>query len=180
LSFIFGFIISITTFHFDFDFFFFHDNISFFSHFVFIDIVAPETLMRALELLNYLEALDDEGELTETGSLMAEFPLDPQLSKILIASAKFKCPNEMLSIAAMLSIPNVFLRPNDQRKQADEAKAKFAHPDGDHLTLLNVYHAFKACASQNSLICLHNESCASCHTIPTHIKAECNFGTNLL
>ena len=113
-------------------------------HFDFMDPPAPETLMRALELLNYLEALDDEGELTEIGSLMAEFPLDPQLSRMLIASADFKCPSEMLSIAAMLSIPQVFVRPNDQRKQADEAKAQFAHPDGDHLTLLNVFHAFKA------------------------------------
>jgi pre-mRNA-splicing factor ATP-dependent RNA helicase DHX15/PRP43 len=99
--------------------------------------------MRALELLNYLEALDDEGDLTETGSLMAEFPLDPQLAKMLIVSPRFRCPNEMLSMVAMLGIPNVFLRPNDQRKQADEAKARFAHPDGDHLTLLNVYHAYK-------------------------------------
>lgn len=113
-------------------------------HFDFMDPPAPETLMRALELLNYLEALDDEGELTKTGSLMAEFPLDPQLSRMLIASADFKCSCEMLSIAAMLSIPQVFVRPNDQRKQADEAKAQFSHPDGDHLTLLNVFHAFKA------------------------------------
>jgi HrpA-like RNA helicase len=36
--------------------------------------------MRALELLNYLAALDDEGNLTPLGSIMAEFPLDPQVS----------------------------------------------------------------------------------------------------
>jgi pre-mRNA-splicing factor ATP-dependent RNA helicase DHX15/PRP43 len=82
---------------------------------------------------------------------MAEFPLDPQLAKMLIAAPKFRCPNELLSIVAMLSIPNVFLRPNDQRKQADEAKARFAHPDGDHLTLLNVYHAYKASTSLLSM-----------------------------
>lgn len=35
--------------------------------------------MRALELLNYLAALDDEGNLTPLGSMMAEFPLDPQV-----------------------------------------------------------------------------------------------------
>ena len=45
---------------------------------------APETLMRALELLNYLAAIDDDGELTELGSMMAEFPLDPQLAKMVI------------------------------------------------------------------------------------------------
>ena len=64
---------------------------------------APETLMRALELLNYLGALDDNGDLTELGSMMAEFPLDPQLAKMVIASCEFNCSNEILSITAMLS-----------------------------------------------------------------------------
>lgn len=40
-------------------------------------------------------------------------------------------------------VPNCFLRPRETQKQADEAKARFGHIDGDHLTLLNVYHAFK-------------------------------------
>jgi pre-mRNA-splicing factor ATP-dependent RNA helicase DHX15/PRP43 len=99
--------------------------------------------MRALELLNYLGALDDEGNLTQTGELMSEFPLDPQLSKMLVASPQFNCSNEILSITAMLSVPNCFLRPREAQKAADEAKARFAHIDGDHLTLLNVYHAYK-------------------------------------
>lgn len=59
--------------------------------------------MRALELLNYLAALDDDGELTELGSMMAEFPLDPQLAKMVIASCDHNCSNEILSITAMLS-----------------------------------------------------------------------------
>ena len=59
--------------------------------------------MRALEMLNYLGALDDDGDLTELGSIMAEFPLDPQLSKMVIASADYNCSNEVLSITAMLS-----------------------------------------------------------------------------
>lgn len=59
--------------------------------------------MRALELLNYLAAIDDDGELTELGSMMAEFPLDPQLAKMVIASCDFNCSNEILSITAMLS-----------------------------------------------------------------------------
>lgn len=40
-------------------------------------------------------------------------------------------------------VPQCFVRPNEVKKQADEAKMRFAHIDGDHLTLLNVYHAFK-------------------------------------
>ena len=105
--------------------------------------VAPETLMRALELLNYLGALDDDGNLTPMGSMMSEFPLDPQLAKMVISGSEFNCSNEILSITAMLSVPHVFLRPNEARKAADEAKMRFAHIDGDHITLLNVYHAYK-------------------------------------
>ncbi|KAJ3289164.1 hypothetical protein HK104_007684 [Borealophlyctis nickersoniae] len=112
-------------------------------HFDFMDPPAPETLMRALELLNYLEALDDDGNLTQVGQMMADFPLDPQFCKALLSSPKYRCSNEVLSIIAMLSAPNCFIRPNNERRQADEAKANFTHEDGDHLTLLNVYHAFK-------------------------------------
>ena len=72
-------------------------------HFDFMDPPAPETLMRALEMLNYLAALNDDGDLTELGSMMAEFPLDPQLSKMCIASCEFNCSNEMLSVTAMLT-----------------------------------------------------------------------------
>ncbi|KAI4340255.1 hypothetical protein MLD38_025114 [Melastoma candidum] len=125
-------------------------------HFDFMDPPAPETLMRALEVLNYLGALDDDGNLTKMGEIMSEFPLDPQMSKMLVVSPEFNCSNEILSISAMLSdscsfsvlslranVPNCFIRPREAQKAADEAKSRFGHIDGDHLTLLNVYHAYK-------------------------------------
>ncbi|KIJ37600.1 hypothetical protein M422DRAFT_33691, partial [Sphaerobolus stellatus SS14] len=71
--------------------------------FDYVDAPAPETLMRALELLNFLAALDDDGNLTPLGGIMAEFPLDPQLAKMLIVSPEFKCSNEILTVVAMLS-----------------------------------------------------------------------------
>ncbi|GJV46905.1 probable pre-mRNA-splicing factor ATP-dependent RNA helicase DEAH2 isoform X1 [Tanacetum coccineum] len=112
-------------------------------HFDFMDPPAPETLMRALEVLNYLGALDDEGNLTKLGEIMSEFPLDPQMGKMLVVSPEFNCSNEILSVAAMLSVPNCFVRPREAQKAADEAKGRFEHIKGDHLTLLNVYHAYK-------------------------------------
>ncbi|KAL7736499.1 hypothetical protein ACLKA6_019696 [Drosophila palustris] len=124
-------------------------------HFDFMDPPAPETLMRALELLNYLAALDDDGNLTDLGAVMSEFPLDPQLAKMLIASCQHNCSNEILSITAMLSVPQCFVRPNEAKKIADEAKMRFAHIDGDHLTLLNVYHAFKQ-SSEDPNWCYEN------------------------
>ena len=62
---------------------------------------------------------------------------------MLIASCENNCSNEILSITAMLSVPQCFVRPNEAKKAADDSKLRFAHIDGDHLTLLNVYHAFK-------------------------------------
>jgi pre-mRNA-splicing factor ATP-dependent RNA helicase DHX15/PRP43 len=112
-------------------------------HFDFMDPPAPETMMRALEELNYLACLDDEGELTDLGSRSSEFPLDPSLAVMLITSPEFYCSNEILSIVSLLSVPNVFVRPASNRKRADEMKSHFIHAEGDHLTLLNVYHAFK-------------------------------------
>ena len=49
------------------------------ARFDYVDTPSPETLMRALELLHYLAALDDDGHLTALGSIMADFPLDPQV-----------------------------------------------------------------------------------------------------
>ena len=117
-------------------------------HFDLMDPPAPETMMRALEELNYLACLDDEGELTTLGSLASEFPLDPSLAVMLITSPEFYCSNEILSITSLLSVPQIWIRPNSNRKRADEMKRQFAHPDGDHLTLLNAYHAFKGAENQ--------------------------------
>ncbi|QHS73218.1 DEAH-box ATP-dependent RNA helicase PRP43 [Saccharomyces paradoxus] len=113
-------------------------------HFDFMDPPAPETMMRALEELNYLACLDDEGNLTPLGRLASQFPLDPMLAVMLIGSFEFQCSQEILTIVAMLSVPNVFIRPTKDKKRADDAKNIFAHPDGDHITLLNVYHGFKS------------------------------------
>jgi pre-mRNA-splicing factor ATP-dependent RNA helicase DHX15/PRP43 len=79
-------------------------------HFDYVDAPAPETLMRALELLNYLGALDDAGDLTPLGAIMAEMPLDPQMGKMLVVSPDFRCSNEILTIVAMLSGELSFLR----------------------------------------------------------------------
>ena len=70
-----------------------------------------DTIQQALYQLWVLGALDDAGELTPLGRRMVEFPLDPPLSKMIIMAEKFGCSAEAVTIASMLSIPNVFYRP---------------------------------------------------------------------
>lgn len=109
-----------------------------------LDAPAPETLMRALELLNYLGALDDEGELTDIGYQMSELPLDPQLAKLILVSPEFGCSAEIVSIVACLSVPQIFMRPREAARAADEAKAQFTQADSDHITMLNAYAEYEA------------------------------------
>lgn len=117
--------------------------------FDFMDPPPVQTLIGALESLFYQGALDEEGLLTKLGRKMAEFPLEPSLSKMLIISHELHCSDEILTIVAMLSVENPFYRPKDKAAQADMKKAKFNHPDGDHLTLLTVYEAWKASKFSN-------------------------------
>lgn len=110
-------------------------------NFDFMDKPPAETLMKALEQLYALGALNDRGELTKLGRKMAEFPLDPMMSKAIIASEEYGCTEEILSIVSMLSIGgSVFYRPKDRAVHADNARLNFARGGGgDHLTVLRCY-----------------------------------------
>lgn len=114
-------------------------------NFPFMDAPDSRSIISALSNLYTLGCLDEEGLLTTIGRRMAEFPLDPNLSKILIMSTNKDtlCSEEMLTIVAMLSIETVFYRPKDKQTVADSKRSKFHAPEGDHLTLLNVYDSWK-------------------------------------
>lgn len=124
-------------------------------HFDFMDPPPTNTMLTALEELYALSALDDEGLLTRLGRKMADFPMEPALAKVLIASVEMGCSEEMLSIVAMLSVQSVFYRPKEKQQQADQKKSKFHDPHGDHLTLLNVYNGWKN-SKFNNAWCFEN------------------------
>ncbi|XP_010876271.2 ATP-dependent RNA helicase DQX1 isoform X2 [Esox lucius] len=121
----------------------------------FLDRPAPEALMQALEDLDYLAALDDDGNLSEVGIIMSELPLEPPLAKALIAACEFDCVSELLTIAAMLTAPPCFVAPPPQREEAAAThRLPLLHNEGDHLTLINIYNAYIQ----------HNEDDAWCTT----------------
>ncbi|XP_072485133.1 putative pre-mRNA-splicing factor ATP-dependent RNA helicase DHX32 isoform X1 [Notamacropus eugenii] len=113
------------------------------GHCDFLSRPAPESLMQALEDLDYLAALDNDGNLSEFGIIMSEFPLDPKLSKAILASCEFDCVDEMLTIAAMVTAPNCFLPLPPGAEEAWQWRMDLSHPEGDHLTLLNMYKAYQ-------------------------------------
>ncbi|EPQ32387.1 uncharacterized protein PFL1_00583 [Pseudozyma flocculosa PF-1] len=118
------------------------------ARFEFLPPAPPvEMMAKALEFLASLEVLDDHGRLTKPlGEQMAEMPVDPMLAKTLLDSASHRCSAEMLSIAAMTSVSNPFIIPDEGRSKAgiegEVERRKFTAEEGDHLTLLNVFNAF--------------------------------------
>lgn len=110
--------------------------------FDFMDPPPAETIIRALEQLYALGALNDRGELTKIGRQMAEFPTDPMLAKAILAADKYGCVEEVLSIVSMLGEASaLFFRPKDKKIHADSARNRFTIKDGgDHLTLLNIWN----------------------------------------
>ena len=103
-----------------------------------------EALIRSLEQLYALGALNDRGELTRLGRRMAEFPCDPMLSKAIIAAEGYGVSEEVLTVAAMLDVQaSVFFRPKGKAVEADAARAAFARGgSGDHSVLLAVYNGW--------------------------------------
>jgi len=110
--------------------------------FDFMDPPPVETMINAMESLWTLGSLDDEGLLTKLGRKMAEFPMEPQLSKMLLTAVDLRCSDEIMTIVAMLSVQNVFYRPKDKQAMSDQKKARFHQPEGDHCTLLEVYKSW--------------------------------------
>ena len=104
-------------------------------------------LLSGLELLFALGALDEDGELTDLGMKMAEFPLEPTLSKMLLESERFECSEEILTIVSMLQVDSIFQSPggSGQRSiQARNAKYRFSVEEGDLISYLNIYNEFIA------------------------------------
>lgn len=114
-------------------------NIEDLSSFKFMDPPPQDNMSNSMYQLWMLGALDNHGKLTKLGRDMANFPLDPTMSKMVVESIADGCALEVLIIVAMLSGPNVFYRPEGREEESDRERERFYIHDSDHLTLLNVY-----------------------------------------
>ncbi|KAK2010321.1 helicase associated domain-containing protein [Colletotrichum eremochloae] len=143
--------------------------------FNFLSPPPSELMAKALELLYSLGALDEYAKLTRPlGYRMAELAVEPMMSKTLLSAPSFGCLSEMLTIAAMTSAGgnNVWFQHDGERKQMEISRRKFAADEGDHLTLLNVYHAFVTKGRKESKFCREHNLNFKTMTRAVSIRAQ--------
>lgn len=72
--------------------------------FDYLDGPSPESLSWALESLVQMKCLNlENGQITEKGKLLSQFPLPPKFSNTLVKSFKIGCSEEVLNIISLIS-----------------------------------------------------------------------------
>ncbi|XP_064535091.1 ATP-dependent DNA/RNA helicase DHX36 [Drosophila montana] len=109
-----------------------------------IDAPAQKAVSTAINLLNRIEALDNNGQLTPLGMHLAKMPIDPQMGKMILISALFRCLDPITSVAAALSYKSPFYTPLDKEQRVDEAKRRLSqNMRSDHIMLHNTICGYR-------------------------------------
>jgi ATP-dependent helicase HrpA len=109
------------------------------ADFPFIDPPDKRAVTDGLAVLTELGALDERGGLTETGRALAALPLDPRMARMVVEGDKRGVLEEVLVIAAGLTIQDPRERPTEHQQAADQLHARFADENSDFLALLNLW-----------------------------------------
>ena len=115
------------------------------ASFPFIDPPSPPAVRDGFALLRELGAIDSEGKktiLTQRGREMARLPLDPRIARMILDAGKEGCMEEVIVIAAALSVQDPRDRPLEKEQAADQAHKPFINPASDFITLLNIWNRY--------------------------------------
>ncbi|WP_184616789.1 ATP-dependent RNA helicase HrpA [Sphaerisporangium krabiense] len=107
--------------------------------FPFVEPPDQRQVKDGVNLLHELGAFDDDRKLTPIGGKLAQLPVDPRLARMVLAAHDNGCAEEVMVIAAALSIQDPRERPADKQAQADQKHARFADKESDFLTFLKLW-----------------------------------------
>lgn len=129
--------------------------------FPFLDPPDYRMIRDGYQTLHELAAIDEDNRLTDIGHALARLPIDPRIGRMVLAARNENVMEEVLIIAAALSVQDPRERPMDQQDAADAAHQQFRDPGSDFLSYLklwNWYHAQAAGLSTSKLRRLCQES----------------------
>ena len=110
--------------------------------FPFLEPPPPRMIADGYQLLAELGAVDDENQLTPVGWQLAKFPIDPRISRMILAAKQENCLREVLIIASALSVQDPRDRPFDRAEAADRAHQPFQDEHSDFMAYLKIWSFF--------------------------------------
>lgn len=119
--------------------------------FDFIESPDPQAFHEAYETLIALGAIRRGVKgLTEIGKSMAQLPLDVRIARMVLEAQRHDCVKDVVTVAAFLSVRNVFVRPKESEREADAAHSAFTDYTSDALTFLNVWEEYEGYGCSDS------------------------------
>ena len=112
------------------------------EEFPFLDPPAPRAIADGYALLAELGAVDDANALTDLGRELARLPLDPRIARMLVAARDEGCLEQLLVIAAALSVQDPRERPLERQAAADQRHARFDDERSDFVAYLKLWQAY--------------------------------------
>ncbi len=113
------------------------------ARFPFVDPPDTRAVQAGVQLLDEIGAISrpspNQPRLTETGRQLVRLPVDPRLARMVVEADRNGCVRDVVTIVAALSIQDPRERPSELQEQADQAHRRFADPQSDFASLLNLW-----------------------------------------
>ncbi len=119
------------------------------ARFDFLDPPESRAVTEGYRVLEELGAIDEK-RLTEVGTQLARFPVDPRIGRMILAGVEHRCLREVLIVAAALNVQDPRERPREQRQKADDLHRRFADPRSDFMSLVSLWDFVREAARKGS------------------------------
>ncbi|TCD71529.1 hypothetical protein EIP91_008910 [Steccherinum ochraceum] len=109
-----------------------------------IEPPAEERVVAAMQSLKMVGALDEQKNLTSLGRVLLQLPIDPQMGRLVLYGAFFRCLDEALTLAAILTNRDPFMSPMHLKEESARRKMSFSADEfrSDALTILRAYRVW--------------------------------------
>ncbi len=121
-----------------------------FEKFDFISPPGKEGIIGAVNTLQMLKALEEDGTLSSIGKLMVEFPLEPRVSRIIVESI-LRYPDvleEAIIGSSFLSASSPFVLPVGEEMDARKAHHSFRDLQGDFVGYIRLFRMYMASSNK--------------------------------
>ncbi len=118
--------------------------------FPFVEPPDYRSIKDGYQTLHELGAIDERNELTDIGWALSKLPIDPRIGRMILAARDEGCMDEVLIIAAALSVQDPRERPMDKQEAAAAAHAPFRDDSSDFVSFLKLWQFYHEEAAQLS------------------------------